>query len=74
MCGCRGNYYCQNDGDDSRGEKKSSAMVTKVLRTLQAQDVVFAGERDLDGRAYVFADVGARHYVAYLVAGVEVAR
>lgn len=49
-CGCKGKYY-----------ESGSLMVTKILRTIQANETIAT-----DGGVYIEARVGGKDYVVYL--------
>jgi hypothetical protein len=65
MCGCKGKYYVATPRGDSAGAFSivNPGMVTKVLRTIQANEE--AANMEADGSC-VYLDLGGRSYVAYL--------
>ena len=65
MCGCKGKYYVSKwEGlPVERYSSVNPGMVTKVLRTIQANEE--AANMEADGSC-VYLDLGGRSYVAYL--------
>lgn len=65
MCGCKGKYYVSKAeaADEDAPSIVNPGMVTKVLRTIQANEE--AANMEADGSC-VYLDLGGRSYVAYL--------
>jgi hypothetical protein len=63
MCGCKGKYYVSKAVEDDAPSIVNPGMVTKVLRTIQANEE--AANMEADGSC-VYLDLGGRSYVAYL--------
>lgn len=62
MCGCRGKYYTTASNKEAKSyDSVNTAMVTKVLRMLQAnEELIEVGDN------YFAAQVGGKEYVVYL--------
>lgn len=61
MCGCRGKYYTTASAEAKSYSNVSTAMVTKVLRTIQANESLVE-----TGDGYFAAQVGGKEYAVYL--------
>jgi len=61
MCGCKGKYYGHVDGPEV--DRVDPKMVTKILRTIQANEE----KTDVDGDILAYEDKG-KSWVVYLTA------
>ena len=78
-CGCKGTHRYNSQhvaaataarGYEITADEVNDVQITKILRTVQANE----DSDSLDVSAsYVAVDVGARSFIVYLVAGIEVA-